>query len=122
MTKPTVGVVRFQESDVIVASLRVSGFTKADGIRNGTMTFNGVTADYGHYGSGTPTSFIALITSAGCGTRMNSITYSTDYTGTPTYRLEDLFEADWSENEDGNFAFAANGTYHWDAAENTWKQ
>lgn len=55
MTMPTVEVVRFQESDVIVASggvtplsppLNISGFTNTEGSGDGLMKWNDVTYNY----------------------------------------------------------------------------
>ena len=123
MNMPEITVVRFDESDVIVASssglnvLHVSGFTKTDGINNGSMTFNNSSVSYVDGQSGTPTDFINVIKNAGCGTHMDSITYADDYTGGRIHDIEDLFEADWGSGN--NYAFAADGDYTWNGS--TWQ-
>ena len=120
MTKPEVDVVKFHESDVIVASvdvLRVSGFGTDGQTRNGIMSFNRQEAKYDKKtGEVFPRDFYDFVTD-GRGAAIKSPTF-----GETT--LDNLFEADWSSEDltpTYDLAHADDGRYLWNGSTSMWE-
>ncbi len=112
MVMPEMNVVRFQESDVIVASsnvLYLSGFNDTTHY-NGVMTFNGITAQYNNESGNTLGELGTAINNAGFGNHIQAKT-----TDNMDNILEHLIEFDWSENSEFKVT-AEDGGYTWNGS------
>ena len=119
MTRPSVEVVRFTESDVIVASggvtplsppLYINGFTNTMGSGDGTMTWNSVQYNYDTQ---------AELTSVLCGL------YGTEGDGvrvTTTGKVENILYM-FSVNHSDNWreVETATGNYYWNPSAKRWE-
>ena len=118
MTMPRVEVVRFQESDVIVASgdiLKLSGF--ADGApQTATMTFRGTpyTNEGADNSASAGNALNAALTRAGYGNIVDATRVSEN---SLDGSVQNLFESDFGGD---NLLHAADGDYHWDGF--MWRQ
>ena len=115
MTAPVMDVVRFQESDVIVASMRISGFSVTDNTdKNGTVTYKGVTYDYTN-----SSSLFTLLNSEGK-MRIDATITNPTY-GDANKTIGDLFEADFDKEQPYfGYARAEDGAYTWNDSQWTW--
>lgn len=107
MRVPEISVVRFTESDVIVASdpLQIVNLQKGDGSGNGAMTYRGSTYTYDNYGS-----LITLLDGR------DEIYSDTDNTN---YSVTNLFETDSNPSTQYNIG-TPDGTYYYNGMVGRW--
>jgi len=111
MRVPKMDVVRFKESDVIVASGGLPNFIKVAGFNdnisgNGTIEYNGVTYD--------KTNYSVLI---------DFLTAQTDYDSNVKYQsMSQTINKLFARHDGTNAGGYVDGTYVWDASDNAFKQ
>ena len=117
MTKPTVGVVRFQESDVIVASTLIltnySDNKTSAGVGNGSITYGGNT----YFTTGGDPVFSQLTAALG---DKNKVTMTSS---NESINIESVF---YFENNDNSQYYRQvetnDGIYGWDGSSWVWRR